>query len=47
MFRSWDDQDEGFLIECRSVEVMNNEEAEIANTVVIEGMIPIQNVLKQ
>lgn len=30
MFKSWEDQDEGFLIECRTVEVINNEKAEIA-----------------
>ncbi|TYJ97717.1 histone-lysine N-methyltransferase ASHR1 isoform X3 [Cucumis melo var. makuwa] len=31
MFKSWEDQDEGFLIECRTVEVINNEKAEIAH----------------
>ncbi|KAA0062427.1 Retrovirus-related Pol polyprotein from transposon 297 family [Cucumis melo var. makuwa] len=48
MFRSWGDQDEGFLIECRAIEVRNTEYSErcMTKTPLYESD-PVQMVLKQ
>ncbi|KAA0037013.1 peroxidase 64 [Cucumis melo var. makuwa] len=46
MIKTWVEQDEGFLIECRAVQVhKENEQSNTAVTTIEDG--PLQNVLKQ
>ncbi|TYK28182.1 ty3-gypsy retroelement transposase [Cucumis melo var. makuwa] len=48
MFKTWEDQDEGFPIECRTVEVKNSDKAEITNVdAIVNDVNPIHVVLKQ
>ena len=46
MFKTWLDQDEGFLIECRGIQVCEENEQTNTTTVIHEAE-PLQNMLKQ
>ncbi|KAA0048439.1 ty3-gypsy retroelement transposase [Cucumis melo var. makuwa] len=46
MFKTWGDQDEGFLIECRAVEVCEKSEHSMTETLHFETS-PVHTVLKQ
>ncbi|TYK14861.1 Ty3/gypsy retrotransposon protein [Cucumis melo var. makuwa] len=46
MFKTWLDQDEGFLIECRAIQVCEENEQTNTTTIIHEAE-PLQNMLKQ
>ncbi|KAA0053433.1 ty3-gypsy retrotransposon protein [Cucumis melo var. makuwa] len=46
MFKTWLDQDEGFLIECRAIQVCEENEQTNTTTIIHEAK-PLQNMLKQ